>query len=308
MSGGGRFTVRANDPAYRQVSVSPFTSFVAIDWSGAVGPRQRGIAVAICHAGTSAPTLVRPSHIWSRQDVLDWLLTDLPDNALVGLDLGPSLPFADRAAFFPGWTDSPADARTLWQLVETVCADDPHLAASSFVDHPEASRHFRRHGGREGDLFGGGRGRLRVTEHAQQAQGLNPYSNLNLVGAAQVGKSSLTGMRVLHRLHGQLPIWPFDPKPDRGSLIVEIYTSLAATAAGKRKGQSKIAGHELDALLAALGSKPHRPLATTYTDHVTDALLTAAWLRTAHARPDFWSPKGLTVDIARTEGWTFGVV
>ena len=30
--------------------------------------------------------------------------------------------------------------------------------------------------------------------------GCKPYSNFNLVGAAQVGKSSLSGMRMLHRL------------------------------------------------------------------------------------------------------------
>jgi hypothetical protein len=182
-----------------------------------------------------------------------------------------------------------------------------HLAANSFVDHPEASRHFRRHGGREGDLFGGGRGRMRVTELAQQAQGLNPYSNLNLVGAAQVGKSSLTGMRLLHRAQHHLPVWPFDPDPGRGSLIVEIYTSLAALAAGKRKGQTKIGAAELDHRLAAFASDPHEPLAGRYSDHATDALLTAAWLRYANHRPEFWAPASMTADVARTEGWTFGV-
>ena len=284
-----------------------FTHFAAIDWSGAVGPRQRGIAVALCGLGAEAPALVRPGQPWSRQAVLDWMLDEMPEGTLVGLDLGPSLPFIDRGAFFPQWTESPADARGLWALVERICSDDPHLAASSFVDHPHAARHFRRHGGREGDLFGGGRGRLRVTELAQMAQGLNPYSNLNLVGAAQVGKSSLTGMRLLHRAQHRLPVWPFDADPGHGSLIVEIYTSLAALAAGKRKGQTKIGAGELDARLTAMGSAAHIPLAVPYSDHATDALLTAAWLRHAHDRSELWSPAGLTVDIARTEGWTFGV-
>jgi len=302
---------RKEGPAHRlrTAPLTPrFSHFGAIDWSGAVGPRQPGIALAICGLGHDAPRLVRPGHIWSRQEVLDWLLEALPRDTLVGLDLGPSLPFIDRGAFFPGWAESPADARTLWALVEAICADDPHLSTNSFVDHPEAARHFRRHGGREGDLFGGGRGRLRVTELAQQAQGLNPYSNMNLVGAAQVGKSSLTGMRVLHRLADRLPVWPFDPLPESGSLVVEIYTSLAARAAGKRKGQTKIAGHELDGLLAALGSAAHIPLAGHYTDHATDALLTSAWLRAAHANPALWMPAGLTDEIAQTEGWTLGVV
>ncbi|HZV17617.1 MAG TPA: hypothetical protein VFF84_02880 [Sphingobium sp.] len=287
--------------------MSRFSHFAAIDWSGALGPRQHGIAVALCPLGRDAPMLVRPGHVWSRLDVLDWMLKEMPRGTLVGLDLGLSFPFLDRDAFFPHWTESPADARALWALVDRICADDAHLSAGSFVDHTEAARHFRRHGGREGDLFGGGRGRLRRTEHAQQAQGLNPYSNLNLVGAAQVGKSSLTGMRLLHRAQQHLPIWPFDGDPGTGSLIVEIYTSLAALAAGKRKGQTKIAADELDMRLAAVGSAPHIPLSCRYTDHATDALLTAAWLRQAHARPDLWAPAGLNEAVARTEGWTFGI-
>src|SRR3546814_12226281 len=68
----------------------------------------------------------------------------MPRDTLVGLDLGPSLPFVDAGAFFPGWSESPADARGLWALVERLCADDPHLAASSFVDHPKAARQDRK--------------------------------------------------------------------------------------------------------------------------------------------------------------------
>src|SRR5690606_16538173 len=137
------------------------------------------------------PEIVWRGEPWSRQGVLDWLLADLPPDTLVGLDLGISLPFADSAAFFPGWADSPPDARALWALVEATCRDDPHLGASSFVDHLEASRYYRRHGGREGERFHHAaaahrRGRFRVTELAQAAMGCQPYSNFNLVGAAQV--------------------------------------------------------------------------------------------------------------------------
>jgi len=293
--------------------VNRFSHFVAIDWSGALGPRQPGIAVALCAWGGGAPRLVAPPDgpVWSRQGVLDWLLRDLPHESLVGFDLGPSLPFVDHGAFFPHWDRSPADARGLWRLVEEICADDPHLGAGSFVAHPQARAYFR-HRGEEGAHFGGGRGRLRVTEHAQRAQGLNPYSNFNLVGAAQVGKSSLTGMRLLHRLDGRLPIWPFDADPGSGSLIVEIYTSLAARAAGKRKGQTKMwTGAELDLCLAQLGCAAHAPL-PRYSDHQTDALLTAAWLRHVQADaalwPQLWAPGERLPDVARTEGWTFGVL
>ena len=284
-----------------------FEHFAAIDWSGAVGPVQRGIAVAICVRSGGAPQLIARAGGWSRTAVLHWLRDEMPDGTLVGLDLGLSLPFADRGAFFPGWDESPADARALWALVDRISADDPHLAASTFVDHPQASRHFRRHGGREGDQYGGGRGRLRVSEIEQRLQGLNPYSNLNLVGAAQVGKSSLTGMRVMHQLASKLPIWPFDPAPARGSLIVEIYTSLAAIAAGRAKGRTKMTSVEsLNSALETIGSAPVAG-SGAIDDHSADALLTAAWLRVYAPRPELWSPARLTPDLAQTEGWTFGI-
>lgn len=220
-----------------------FRHFAAVDWSGAAGERHQGIAVAVARAGTGAPELLRPAHRWSRTDVLDWLTGDLPDDTLVGLDLGISLPFADAGAFFPGLADSPIDARALWALVDEVCTGEPHLGVSAFVDHPGFAPYFRRHGGREGAVFGGGRGRFRLTERAQEAMGCRPYSNFNLVGAAQVGKSSLSGMRVLHRLGGRVPVWPVDPLPERGSAVVEIYTALAALAAGRAPGRSKMRSH-----------------------------------------------------------------
>jgi hypothetical protein len=283
-----------------------FRHFVAIDWSGAKGPRQKGIAVAQCPLGGGPPELVRPRHRWSRGEVLGWLLDELPEDSLVGFDMGVSLAFADAGAYFPGWSESPPNARALWAMIDALCGEDPHLEATSFVDHSEAARHFRRHGGREGDLFGGGRGRFRVTELAQRAMGCKPYSNFNLVGAAQVGKSSLTGMRLLHRLGGRLPVWPIDPLLQNGSAVVEIYTTIAAMAAGRSVGKSKIRDSgELDTALIALGSKPlgeTGPIA----DHASDALITAAWLRTAAHDPALWRPAGLAPEIARTEGWTFG--
>ncbi len=290
-----------------------FRHFVAIDWSGAAGQRHRGIALARCDTDGTAPQLIRPDHVWSRPDVLDFLAHDLPPGSLVGMDLGISLPFTDCGGYFPGWEHSPPDAQALWALVDRICEDDPHLGAASFVDHPDASRYFRRHGGREGDRFHAPatpdrRGRLRVTERQQKMLGCTPYSNFNLVGAAQVGKSSLTGMRLLHHLRGTVPVWPVQPLAPSGSAIVEIYTTIAAVAAGRTAGRSKMrnAG-ELNAALAILGS-PGLAAQGTLDDHRCDALLTAAWLRNVSAQRELWQPRGLTEEIARTEGWTFGAV
>jgi hypothetical protein len=289
-----------------------FTHFLAVDWSGAKGVRQKGIALALARADGGPPVLGTPPDPkgWARSEVLA-LLRDLPGATLVGLDLGIGLPFADAGAFFPGWDASPADARALWALIDTLCATDPNLEAGGFVTHAQASRYFRHGAGLEGDRFllpgaATREGRFRVAEAAQRAQGVRPVSNFNLVGAAQVGKSSLTGMRMLHHLTGQVPVWPVDPLPEQGSVVTEIYTSVAARLGGLTGTATKIRSYEaLNDALDLLGSPPVKG-SGAIDDHSSDALLTAAWLRHVHADRDLWHPPGLTADVARTEGWTFG--
>jgi hypothetical protein len=65
---------------------------------------------------------------------------------------------------------------------------------------------------------------------------------------------------------------------------------------------------ELNRALRGLGSPPAR-LRVEPNDHQTDALVTAAGMRLlATTEPRAFAPEGLTPHIARTEGWTFGVV
>lgn len=289
-----------------------FKNFAIVDWSGQAVARPKGLAVAHATRGTRAPALLRPAGGWSRQTVLEWIqrLAEAGSDIIVGLDLSPALPFVDQGAYFPGWPESPANAFDLWKLVdESASRDqhpDEHLSATSFLSRSEIGRHFRQLGNC-GDRFGSGRGRLRVCEHGQAQMGLSPQSCFNLVGAAQVGKSSLTGMRVLNRLRCRVPVWPFDPMPQSGPLLVEIYTSIASRAAGLRKGRSKVREAALlDEVLSALSSEKHAQL-EKYDDHSTDAILTTAWLRKVASGKDLWNPAGLTPAIALTEGWTFGV-
>jgi hypothetical protein len=114
-------------------------------------------------------------------------------------------------------------------------------------------------------------------------------------------------MRFLHRLDGEVAIWPMDPLPERGSAVVEIYTRIYLRRAGLpgTKLRTRI---DLNRALEGLGSRPAH-LRFEPNDHQTDALVTAAGMRAlAEQEPRAFDPEGLTSHIARTEGWTFGVL
>ena len=290
-------------------AVRQFSSFVCIDWSGAATERPAGIAVAQTH-GDRRVTLIRPAGGWTRAAILRWIERAIArrHDVLIGFDLSPTLPFVDAGAYFPGWHGSPATPRALWAMVDNMACEEPHLTAAGIVDDPMIAPYFRRHGGRDGALFGGGIGRLREVERRQrETRQAASSSCFNLVGAAQVGKASLSGMRLFHRLAGRIPFWPFDPLPDHGPCLIEIYTSLAAREAGVPGNRSKI--RTASDLGNALGQMDAQCSARwPLDDHATDALVTAAWMRRAASNPSLWSPVPMTAEVAQSEGWTFGVV
>lgn len=257
--------------------------------------------MALCDTGETTPAIVAPpGRVWSRVQVLDWLLAHADEEMLVGFDFSFSAPFHDCGAFLPDEAGLP-DAPSLWAYVEGRC-DDPDLGATDFVAE-RRGRHFwlGATDGPKNDYL-----RWRTCE-VSPTGGRKPSTVFDALGAAQVAKASWAGMRLLHGLRGRVPVWPFDPVPGRGMLVVEIYTAIASRAAGTRPGRSKLRdAAALDAALATLGSRPHAPLAR-YSDHATDAILTSAWLRRAVHDDALWHPSRLTAAIAATEGWTFGV-
>lgn len=281
------------------IAPSHFTRFAAIDWSGAKGSAHRGIAVAMCETGDAAPTLVSPpARFWSRAAILDWLVARRDEPMLVGFDFSFSAPFIDRGAHLPGEPATP-DARGLWASVDAAC-DDIDLGAVSFLEARRGTHFY--FGSADGEKASFLRYRMCETQGPRK-----PSTVFDAIGASQVAKASFAGMRLLHRLDASIPVWPFDPATSRGTLIVEIYTAIAARAAGMTGGRTKIRdGPALDTALDALGSRPHAPPAR-YDDHATDAILTAAWLRANVGRTELWSPIAMTSQVAATEGWTFGV-
>lgn len=221
---------------------------------------------------------------------------------LIGFDMSFSAPFQKRGAYLPGETTA-TTARALWAYVDAHCAD-VDLGAASFLDTRRGTQFYL--GAADGikaDFI-----HFRACEAAYNAAGGGKATTVyDAIGAAQVAKASFAGMRLLHRLGGRLAVWPFDPVPAHGAMIVEIYTAIAARAAGVPRGRSKIRDAiALDTALAKLGSLPHLPLVSD-DDHATDAIVAAAWLRANVGRNALWRPADLTVEIAETEGWTFGV-
>jgi hypothetical protein len=283
--------------------VRRFESCVAIDWSGAKGKRHKGIAIAEAR-GEAPPRLIRPGHIWSRKEVLDWLLKRAAkEPTLFGFDFSFAPPLIERGEYLPGEPDVPGTAREFWAYVDEK-SDDEDLGAASFLERIHR-KHF---------YFGIADGvkshfmHFRRCDARLNAQGgRKTASAYDAIGAAQVAKASFSGMRLLHRLDGRIPIWPMSPLPRHGSAVVEIYTRIYLRRAG-------LAGTKLRSLAAlngalrSLGSRPSQ-LRFEPNDHQTDALVTAAGMRQlALDEPRAFEPEGLTIEIARSEGWTFGVL
>jgi hypothetical protein len=120
--------------------VNQFASYVAIDWSGAKGKRHKGIAVAEAR-GEAAPRLVRAGHVWSREEVLGWLLRRAAkEPTLFGFDFSFAPPIVARGEYLPGEADVPKTAREFWAYVDSRCGDED-LGAASFLEVAHR-RHF----------------------------------------------------------------------------------------------------------------------------------------------------------------------
>jgi len=283
--------------------VNRFAAYVAIDWSGAKGGKHKGISLAKAR-GEAAPRLIRPGHIWSRQEVLRWLLKRAEkEPTLFGFDFSFAPPIVERGEYLPGEPDVPRTAREFWAYVDSRC-DDEDLGAASFLEFAHR-RHF---------YFGISDGVKARFMHFRQCDarlnaqgGRKTASAYDAIGAAQVAKASFAGMRFLHQLDGKVAIWPMDPLPAHDSAVVEIYTRIYLRRAGL-SGSKLRSRAALNLALEALGSPPAR-LRFEPNDHQTDALVTAAGMRQlAMTEPCAFNPQGLTPEIARSEGWTFGVL
>ena len=288
--------------------MTAFTRFVAIDWSGAKGRRHKGIAVA--DAGLyGPPRLVRPSHVWSREEVLDWLLREAAKApTLFGFDFSFAPPLIEKGEYLLGEPGVPRTAREFWAYVDARC-DDEDLGAASFLETAHR-RHF---------YFGIADGvkadfvRFRQCDARLNAQGgRKTASAYDAIGAAQVAKASFAGMRLLHRLNGKVAIWPrlvdrpMDRLPRGQRSRRNLYPHLLAArrndrrqAAQPGRAQSRTGGPRQPADPPAFrAQRPPDRRARHRRRHAATGDKRAARLRSRGPNPQ----------IARTEGWTFGVL
>jgi len=281
--------------------VTPFERFVAIDWTGAKGRRHKGIEVALCETGDAAPVrIATPEKYWSREAVLDFVRAQAATRTLIGFDFSFAPPFLDRGHYLP---NLPAQTGPeIWAFVDQNSPDEDLGAATLIETLLRPHFYFGSNCGPKAPFL-----RLRVAEALLRQRQIGASSSIfDCVGAGQVGKGSFAGMRLLHHARASgLPVWPFDPLPAEGPVLVEIYPRAFLRLAGGR-GTKLRDGTELDAALAALGSAP-AGLRGPLTDHLTDALISSAGLRHLAKDTSLWHPTALSPDIARTEGWIFGL-
>jgi hypothetical protein len=275
-----------------------FECFVGIDWSGDKNPRQKGLKVAIACPGRAAPVLKEcPGREkgWSRADVVKWIADEFHDKrALIGIDFAFGFPQVSL----------PGNIVLDWDYAEKVCADYPNFYGGAFF-RPPVLPHSHLVNSRWLPKHSYSANHLRMTDIvAMETTGARPQSIFNAVGPAQVGPSSISGMRALRSLRrqcgGRIAIWPFDELPQTGPVIVEIFPRYYPLS----RGQSpRLAGRsELNAALAAFESDGVRK--GPKSEDEGDAVLGAAALRLLSSEDALFR---LPDQGIRSQGWIFGV-
>lgn len=288
-----------------------FDVILGIDWTGA--QPARAVAVAACDRAGLVRPLWPADRFWRRAEVADRIAALAAEGArvLAGFDFGFSMPFVPGVGYLDGRVPDVTDLFGLWDLVDQASAgaaddfagpavSDPRLAPSFWINGPTPAH------------WGDGSTKRRRTEIVAAETGAGtPVSLFKLAAAAkQVGKASLAGMRTLKRLRGllgpRLAVWPAEMPGPGQCVVMEIYPTLFRKQAlgGVRKITDRAV---LTAAVGHFGCTLSPDLPEQFDDHIGDAIITAAGLSRLVAKDGAWRPAGMSADMARREGWIFGV-
>ena len=300
-----------------------FDLYIGIDWSGALGSRQKGISVFGADAGHTVPyKLSSPSgYNWNRFEIIDLLLTASKEmRVLAGFDFAFSYPVTDifgcESGYFPGYINSPRTVHDLWALIEAVNRDVANLYGGAIWDHPDFCHYYRAQNRSQGRHYCQ---RMRAIERIITLMSfphLTPSLTFNCIGKGEVGTGSLSGMRILHHLFDNAHIWPFDnlsPRAGRSKQsnlwLVEIFPSYYFAFSGVRVNKhERTFRHNLNAALEVFC--PSEVIHDLDNDHEADAFISSAALRhfSTSSLIDYWKiPSYIPSDIIRREGWIFGI-
>jgi hypothetical protein len=275
-----------------------FDCFVGVDWSGARGSWQKGLKVAVAYPGIAAPLLQQPpdkNDKWSRTSFSHWLEELVQrQRVLVGLDFAFGFPSVEKAI---------CSAELNWEYVERICDADQNFYGGRFfgANTPHSclinsrwmkgARYLSR--------------RLRVTEFAAACvRGATPQCVFNAIGPAQVGPSSVSGMRFLldarRKYADRAMIWPFERNDGERSVIVEVFPRYFPLS---KNTNPRLANHgNLNWALTLFDSET--AVAAPKSEDEGDALLVAAALRYLSKDPKFFD---LPDPAIAKEGWIYGV-
>ena len=287
--------------------IPSFDAFIAIDWSGA-NRAYNGIAVAICRTGGTPPEVIPPSrNRWTRTEITEWLKQRLEDRQrlLIGFDFAFGFPY-ETCGYLGGHAAGVDNIFALWELIEAKSNGDADFGCSQFVADPIYSTLFWTAGPKPKVWVE----RKRHTEHVcAELTKTRPDTLYKLLHSKQVGKASITGIRVLHHVRSckghRVAIWPFETP--RTSAVVEIYPTMFRKRATGSVAKIRTMA-DLNLALGVLDSDPIRNTRRVrLSDHETDALISAAGLRLIAREPDAWTAPQSGSICVRREGWIFGI-
>jgi hypothetical protein len=262
--------------------------------------------VARCLAGDDSPELIAPPEKkWKRHQIVEWLKTELTKGKrlLIGFDFAFSLPF-ESVGYLGGRIGILPNARALWHRLEIAARGESDFGCSAIVSDPLFAPSYWTKGKKP---IGWKAVRRQTENECAQFTGAHPESVFKLIGSKQVGKASLTGMRVFQMLRTQndgTAVWPFDSLAGKQAVFVEIFPTIFRKLASGRLEKLR----DLPALNTSLKRLNSALFDTTnpVSDDETDAILSAAGLRFYTQSALFPLDELDSIKIAR-EGWIFGV-
>jgi hypothetical protein len=284
-----------------------FEQFIGIDWSGAEKPvKTNSIALATCLVSNNYAPVAIQSKL-SREDVFHYICDLMQSGQKVFVGIDCNFGYAKSVAEETFGNDIKYSA--LWQQVENLNTDNKNLFAGNVWKNPRYQDRFWTKG-KQPDWFNLDTLR-RITEKAAIEQLLGtPESPFKLIGAKQVGKGGLAGMRLVYQLKAkfgdQIAVWPFEQALLNSArlVITEIYPRLFIKYADK--GNLKVRDHDsLNVVLSKLDTKAYR-CEDVLNDHLTDAIISSAGLR-HFIKLGYSLASELPAAALDIEGWIFGV-